>query len=224
MRSAAAPILLEEGVIGAVAINVDITEQKRMARELSAQREWFRVTLASIGDAVIASNPDGLVTYLNEAAETLTGWRAHEATGRPLANIFNIVNEKTRKRVENPADVVLRTGRVVGLANHTVLIDANGIERPIADSAAPIRDADGHVIGVVLVFRRDVLERQNPGLLTQPLERTLPGAGSSIQPGQMRQDVARRVDQLTRPHLYYGIYQLIGGRDALLQLQPFPKG
>ena len=78
--------------------------------------------------------------------------------------------------------------------------------------------------GVVLVFRRDVLERQNPGLLTQPLERTLPGAGSSIQPGQMRQDIARRVDQLTRPHLYYGIYQLIGGRDALLQLQPFPKG
>jgi hypothetical protein len=78
--------------------------------------------------------------------------------------------------------------------------------------------------GVVLVFRRNVLERLNPGLLTQPLERTLPGVGSQIQPGQMREDIARRVDQLTRPHLYYGVYQLIGGRDALLQLQPFPKG
>ena len=78
--------------------------------------------------------------------------------------------------------------------------------------------------GVVLVFRRDVLDRLTPGLLSQPLERTLPGAGSQIQPGQMRQDIARRVDQLTRPHLYYGVYQLLGGRDALLQLQPFPKG
>lgn len=78
--------------------------------------------------------------------------------------------------------------------------------------------------GVVLVFRRNVLERLNPGLLTQPLERTLPGVGSQIQPGQMREDIARRVDQLTRPHLYYGVYQLIGGRDALLQLQSFPKG
>ena len=78
--------------------------------------------------------------------------------------------------------------------------------------------------GVVLVFRRDVLDRLTPGLLSQPLERTLPGAGSQIQPGQMRQDIARRVDQLTRPHLYYGVYQLLGGRDALLQLQPVPKG
>lgn len=78
--------------------------------------------------------------------------------------------------------------------------------------------------GVVLVFRRSILENLNPGLLSQPLERTLPGAGSIIQPGQMRTDVARRVDQLTRSNLYYGVYQLIGGRDALLQLQPFPKG
>lgn len=78
--------------------------------------------------------------------------------------------------------------------------------------------------GVVLVYRRSILENLNPGLLSQPLERTLPGAGSIIQPGQMRADVARRVDQLTRSNLYYGVYQLIGGRDALLQLQPFPKG
>ena len=77
--------------------------------------------------------------------------------------------------------------------------------------------------GVVLVFRRSALERLDPGLLGQPLERTLPGAGSIIQPGDMTSDVARRVDELTRAHLYYGVYQLLGGRDAVLQLQPYPK-
>jgi hypothetical protein len=80
------------------------------------------------------------------------------------------------------------------------------------------------VDGVVMMYRRNVLESQNPGLLSQPLSRTLPGSGSLIQPGQMPSAVARRVDQLTRANLYYGVYQLIGGRDALLQLQPFPKG
>ena len=80
------------------------------------------------------------------------------------------------------------------------------------------------VDGVVMMFRRNVLEKQNPGLFSQPLSRILPGSGSLIQPSQMPSAVARRVDQLTRSNLYYGVYQLIGGRDALLQLQPFPKG
>jgi hypothetical protein len=87
----------------------------------------------------------------------------------------------------------------------------------------PIPPPQG-VDGVVLVYRRNVLESQNPGILSQPISRTLPGSGSLIQPGQMPSAVARRVDQLTRSNLYYGVYQLIGGRDALLQLQPFPKG
>jgi hypothetical protein len=80
------------------------------------------------------------------------------------------------------------------------------------------------VDAVVLMYRRNVLENQNPGLLSQPISRTLPGAERRIEPGLMPADVARRVDQLTRSNLYYGVYQLIGGRDALLQLQPFPKG
>jgi len=80
------------------------------------------------------------------------------------------------------------------------------------------------VDSVVMMFRRNVLESQNPGILSQPISKTLPGAGSMIQPGQMPPAVARRVDQLTRSNLYYGVYQLLGGRDALLQLQPFPKG
>ncbi len=87
----------------------------------------------------------------------------------------------------------------------------------------PIPPPQG-VDGVVLMYRRDVLENQNPGILSQPISRTLPGSSSLIQPGQMPAAVARRVDQLTRSNLYYGVYQLIGGRDALLHLQPFPKG
>ena len=154
------PIRDSDGrIIGVAKIARDITEQKRLARELEAQREWFRVTLGSIGDAVIASDPDGRVTYMNEPAETVTGWLAGKAIGQPLAEVFRIVNEKTRKPVENPADLVLRTGHIVGLANHTVLIDRNGRERPIADSAAPIRTAGGGILGVVLVFR-DVTEQR----------------------------------------------------------------
>src|SRR5262245_32775387 len=106
-------------IIGVAKIARDITEQKRIARELAAQREWFRVTLGSIGDAVIAAEPDGLVSYMNEPAEKLTGWRSTEATGQPLAEVFKIINEKTRTPVDNPADLVLRTGHIVGLANHT---------------------------------------------------------------------------------------------------------
>jgi hypothetical protein len=87
----------------------------------------------------------------------------------------------------------------------------------------PIPPPQG-VDGVVLMYRRNVLESQSPGILSQPIGRTLPGSASLIQPGQMPSAVARRVDQLTRSNLYYGVYQLIGGRDALLQLQPFPKG
>ena len=90
-------------VVGASKIARDITEQKRAAAELAAQQEWFRVTLGSIGDAVIASDPDGRVTYLNAPAETLTGWTAGEAVGPPLVEVFHIVNEKTRHAVENPA-------------------------------------------------------------------------------------------------------------------------
>jgi PAS domain S-box-containing protein len=146
-------------VVGVAKLARDITEQKRLARELQAQQEWFRVTLASIGDAVIASDSDGRVIYMNEPAQDVTGWRTEEATGQPLADVFNIINEKTRQRVDNPANRVLRTGNIVGLANHTVLIGRDGVERPIADTAAPIRRADGGILGVVLVFR-DVTDQR----------------------------------------------------------------
>ena len=114
---------------------------------------------ASIGDAVLVTDAEGRVTSLNPVAEALTGWSTPEAAGQPLPSVFRIVNEETRREVENPAIRALREGVVVGLANHTVLIARDGTERPIDDSAAPIRDAAGGVVGAVLVFR-DISERR----------------------------------------------------------------
>jgi len=128
-------------------------QQRRQAQEET------RTTLYSIGDGVITTDRTGLITRLNPVAETLTGWREAEAKGRPLAEVFHIISEQTRQRVENPAERVLRKGRIVGLANHTLLIHRDGTERPIADSSAPIRSAEGKITGVVLVFRDQTEER-----------------------------------------------------------------
>ncbi len=133
--------------------------RQRAERELAAERERLRITLASIGDAVISTDAEGRVTFLNGVAEALTGWTQAEAAGRPLPDVFRIVNEHTRQPVENPALRALREGVVVGLANHTVLIARDGTERPIDDSAAPMRDELGAPVGAVLVFR-DVTERR----------------------------------------------------------------
>jgi PAS domain S-box-containing protein len=113
-------------IIGVSKTARDITERKQAAAALAAQEEWFRVTLGSIGDGIIASDPDGHVTYMNGVAETLTGWTNDAAEGTPLVDVFHIVNETTRQPVENPAGLVIRSGHVVGLANHTVLISRDG--------------------------------------------------------------------------------------------------
>jgi PAS domain S-box-containing protein len=126
---------------------------------LHEQQEWFRVTLASIGDAVITTETNGCVTFMNPVAQALTGWKLKEAAGIPLESVFKIVNEEARGTVENPAAKALREGLVVGLANHTLLISKDGTERAIDDSAAPIRNPKNEVVGVVLVFR-DVSERR----------------------------------------------------------------
>ncbi len=123
------------------------------ADDLMKQKELLRVTLASIGDAVIVTDKESRITFLNHVAEELTGWSAEEALGQPCTAVFNIINEATRKLVESPVDKVLRLGVIVGLANHTVLIRKDGTEVPIDDSGAPISESDGTVRGVVLVFR-----------------------------------------------------------------------
>ena len=132
--------------------------RQRASEVLHAERERFRTTLTSIGDAVMVADAQGRVTLLNPVAEALTGWDA-DALGQPVEAVFRILNEETREPVENPVGKVLREGAVVGLGNHTVLIGRDGRERPIDDSGAPIRDWRGRVVGVVLVFR-DITERR----------------------------------------------------------------
>ncbi|MBF0223998.1 MAG: response regulator [Desulfobacterales bacterium] len=127
---------------------------------LEKEKEFLTVTMRSIGDGVIASDLDGNVTMINRVAEDLTGWSAEEAMGMPLTDVFYIINEKTRKICENPVKKVLENGRIIGLANHTALIARDGTEKSIADSAAPIRDSDSRIIGVVLVFRDVTLEKR----------------------------------------------------------------
>ena len=131
----------------------------KAAAAIHEQREMFRTTIASIGDAVMTTDTQGRITYLNSVAQSLTGWTQETAVGQSLDTVFRIVNEQTRASVENPATRVLREGIVVGLANHTLLIAKDGTERPVDDSAAPIRDQKGNIAGVVMVFR-DVTERR----------------------------------------------------------------
>lgn len=128
--------------------------------KLRASQKRYSITLQAVGDGIIATDAQGRVELLNPVTEALTGWRQEEALGRPLTEVFRIVSEETRKEVENPVARVLREGVVVGLANHTLLIAKDGVERPIADSAAPIRDDEGEIAGVVLVFRDQTDERR----------------------------------------------------------------
>jgi len=134
-------------------------DAERVEQALFEEREWLRITLASIGDGVISTDAEGRVVFLNATAEALTGWPQAEACGRPLSEIFVIVNEETRLPVENPALRALREGRVVKLENHTALIARDGTERLIDDSASPMLDRSGRAVGAVLVFR-DVTERK----------------------------------------------------------------
>ncbi|HTD28461.1 MAG TPA: PAS domain S-box protein, partial [Xanthomonadaceae bacterium] len=150
---------LDGRVVGRVWSYRDVSESKRTEQALLRQSEWLRITLSSIGDGVVATDGKGCVTFLNEVATQLTGWSMADAAGRPLADVFHIVNGHSRVAVENPALRALRMGMAVGLTSHTILIARDGSERPIEDSAAPMRDASGDMIGAVLVFR-DVTERQ----------------------------------------------------------------
>ncbi|MEW6417205.1 MAG: response regulator [Nitrospirota bacterium] len=134
-------------------------EIEKKTMELAVEKERLLVTLRSIGDGVIATDREGKILLINKVAEELTGWTQQEAAGKPHYEIFHIINEKTRKIPEDPVTRVITTGLIVGLANHTILIARDGTERIIADSGAPIKDRDGNIIGVVLVFR-DITEHR----------------------------------------------------------------
>ncbi|MHB1590293.1 MAG: EAL domain-containing protein, partial [Sulfuricella sp.] len=136
----------------ALALKQNSVERDQSEAALYAEKERALVTLQSIGDAVITTDIEGRIEFLNPVAETLTGWSTGEAIGRPLQQVFDIINELTRLPLENPVEKALRYNIIVGLANHTVLIRRDGHEVHIDDSAAPIRERDGRIIGVVLVF------------------------------------------------------------------------
>lgn len=129
-----------------------VAKQRVSHRDLATQHEWFRVTLRSIGDAVLVTDRNGLIEFMNGEAERLSGWSAAEAKHRPLRSIFRIINEDSRNPVDDPVEKVFKENRVVGLANHTLLISKDGTEWPIEDSASPICDDAGVILGVVLVF------------------------------------------------------------------------
>jgi PAS domain S-box-containing protein len=191
-------------------------------RRVEAGRQWLSAVLTSIGDAVIATDARGRVLVMNPVAESLCGWGAAEATGRPLEEVFRIINEETRQPVESPATCVIAEGVIVGLANHTILLARDGAERPIDDSGAPIRGAGGEVEGVVLVFR-DVTERRlaegrateearrkdeflamlahelrNPLAALSSAAQLLTHPGAQDAHGWSREVIERQVRQLTR--------------------------
>ena len=155
-------------------------------QQLRQQREWLRVTLTSIGDAVIATDGEGRITFLNPVAESLTGWKAEEAAGQPIQCVFRIVNEQIGQAAEEPVARVLREGCTVELANHTALVTKDGRTVPIEDSAAPILGAAGQVIGVVLVFH-DVTEKRR----AEDVLRFLAQCGSSGSGEGFFQELAR---------------------------------
>ena len=159
---------LNKHLIGAFVSQASIVMQRRLAEEaLAGERERLAVTLRSIGDGVIATDTEGKIVLVNKVAEQLTGWSQEEAVGKPLRDVFHIVNERTRKECENPVEKVVRTGVTAGLANHTVLVSRDGTERILKDSGAPIRDRESRIVGVVLVFRDITRERKIEEELTK---------------------------------------------------------
>jgi PAS domain S-box-containing protein len=181
----------------------DITERRHAEDALRKQAEWLRVTLSSIGDAVITTDAEGRATFLNRVAEALTGWTQEEAAGRPMDEVFRIINEHTRLPAEDPVGRVLREGVVVGLANHTLLIARDDTETPIDDSAAPIRDEAGRDAGVVLVFR-DVAERRLHEVVIEEQRRLAEfgrDIGLAFTEGDSLGEMLNRCCELTVRHL-----------------------
>jgi len=147
------PEALHRAILNAMEVARLQREYQQAQEELRQQQEWFEVTLASIGDAVIATDTHGVITFINPVAEALTGWFAHEALARPIADVFRVIQAQTHQAVDNPVAHVLQKEQIVELTDHTVLITRDDREVAIATSAAPIRNSEGTLHGVVLIFR-----------------------------------------------------------------------
>jgi len=158
-------------IVNGVLVSVLSELLHKTQQQAEASRQLQAVTLASIGDAVISTDSRSRITFLNPEAEQLTGWTSQQAVGQPLTAVFRIINEQTREPAEDPAQKVLASGEVVGLANHTVLLARDGREIPVHDSAAPIRKSNGEVLGMVLVFGDDTQRRKAETELRQERDR-----------------------------------------------------
>jgi PAS domain S-box-containing protein len=163
-------------------------------RRLRESERRFVTTLSSIGDAVIATDDQAKVTFMNPVAEALTGWDQAAAAGRPLTEVFRIINEETGQAVEDPAARVLRLGTVVGLANHTVLLSRNGGVTAIDDCGSPIVDDDGHITGTVLVFR-DISKRRQVDEALRKAQADLAHVARLTAIGELTVSIAHEVNQ-----------------------------
>ncbi|MHC1575750.1 MAG: PAS domain-containing protein, partial [Methanosarcinaceae archaeon] len=156
----------ERSLIDAVSKRMGhVSEHKKTEQKLVESEENLQITFNSIGDAVLATDTDAMITRMNPIAEKLTGWNLSEAKGKPLQDVFNIVNATSLETAEDPVEKALKLGTIVGLANHTVLISKDGTEYQIADSCAPIHNYEGNIIGTVLVFRDMSKEYQMKSML-----------------------------------------------------------
>ena len=158
-------------VVASIGVSLLAGMQRASRVRHRQQREWLAVTLSSIGDAVIATDTGGEITFLNPVAEALTGWKEQEVLGRPVQDVFRIINEQTRQQSDDIVARVLREGVTVALANHTAIQTRDGREIPIEDSAAPIKGADGKMTGVVVVFHDVAQKRRAQEALAQSEQR-----------------------------------------------------
>jgi len=214
----------EEGsVVGASTILHDLTDVVAARVALERERDLVATTLSSIGDAVIATDASGRVAFLNPVAESLTGWPSAEAAGRPLPDVFRIVNEETRQTVDNPALRAMREGVIVGLANHTLLLARDGRELPISDSGAPIRDGHGVVVGAVLVFR-DVTTRRRAERDLRRSEEHMRSIVEHVVDGILTIDESGTVETINRAaeRLFgYAAREVVGKNVRMLMPEPF---
>lgn len=197
----------------------DITERRKTQDALRKNEEHLRITLNSIGDAVISTDIEGIITHMNPVAENLTGWSKPDAIGHPLDSVFRIINEKTLQPVSNPADRVLKTGKIIGLANHTLLISKDGRRIPVADSAAPIKNEQGEISGVVMVFRDQTKERASRKKL-QESEARLQRAQKITRVGDWEFDL--KAGTITTSQSAREIYGLPGREMTIQEVQEIP--
>ena len=184
-------------IAGGIGVSVLAGRLLEARQRVERTQEWLRVTLTSIGDAVMTADTKGRVTFLNPVAEAVTGWKAEEAQGQPIQSVFHIINEQTGEPTEDIVGRVLGEGKTFALANHTALITKDEREVPIEDSAAPIRDSKGKVVGVVLVFH-DVTEKRRKEEQLRRLTRTLKALNNSNQALLHAADEAALLEQVCK--------------------------